>query len=205
MVKDEMDKSSEEMAKQKGAPEEARAQEEKVKPEGAGEDKEMATIPLKEYEALNEAKRERDSYRDKYLRVHAEFENARKRLERERREFYSYAHEGFVTEFLPILDSLEMASKHMNEKGDLKAVRRGMEMIHQEVQKFIGGLGVVRIKTLGEKFNPHLHEAIEVIESDDKEENSIIEELKAGYTLNGKLLRPVGVKISRKKDKGKKT
>ena len=156
---------------------------------------EMVTIPKKEYEVLKVKHDERDSYYDKYIRAHAEFENAKKRIEKEKGDFLKYANEGFIIDFLPIIDSLEISEKHIKEAKDFKAVQEGVDMIHLQIQKFLKDIGVERVKTAGEKFNPNLHEAVETVDLKDKEEGIIVEELKPGYTFNGKLLRPASVKI----------
>ena len=156
---------------------------------------EMVTIPKKEYEVLKVKHDERDSYYDKYIRAHAEFENAKKRIEKEKGDFLKYANECFIIDFLPIIDSLEISEKHIKEAKDFKAVQEGVDMIHLQIQKFLKDIGVERVRAAGEKFNPNLHEAVETVDLKDKEEGIIVEELKPGYTFNGKLLRPASVKI----------
>lgn len=159
----------------------------------------MVSIPKKEYEALKAKHDERDSYYDKYIRAHAEFENAKKRLDKEKDDFQKYANECFVIDFLPIIDSLEISEKHIKEAKDFKAVQEGVDMIHSQIQKFLKDIGVEKVRTVGEKFNPHLHEAIEALEADNKEEGLIVEELKPGYMFNGRLLRPASVRIVKNK------
>lgn len=160
---------------------------------------EMITIPKKEFDALKSKSDERDGYYDKYLRAHAEFENTRKRLEKDKIDFLKYANERLILEFLPILDNLEIAEKHIKEAKDFKAVQEGVDMIQSQIQKFLKDVGVERIKTAGEKFDPHLHEAIETMDSGDKEDGIIVEEMKPGYRINGRLLRPASVKIVKNK------
>lgn len=173
--------------------------EEKKKNNNHPAEKEKAiTIPKEEYEALKAKADERDGFNDKYLRIHAEFENAKKRLEKEKVDFLTYAHEEFIVEFLPILDSLEIAERHVKEAKDFKAVQEGVNMIQDQIQRFLKDMGVERVKTIGEKFDPHVHEALEVEESNDKPEGIIVAELKPGYRLNGRLLRPASVKITKK-------
>src|SRR3989338_5084919 len=156
---------------------------------------ETVTISKQEYEALKAKHDERDAFYDKYVRAHAEFENAKKRLEKDKIDYARFANESFVIDFLPIIDSLEMSEKHIKEAKDFKAVQEGVEMIHLQIQKFLKDIGVEKVRTDGEKFNPHLHEAIETVEANDKEESLIVEELKPGYMFNGRLLRPASVKI----------
>ena len=160
---------------------------------------EKVTITGTEYNDLKAKAQERDAFYDKYLRGQAELENAKKRLEKERADFIKYANESFVIELLPILDNLEMAEKHIKEAKDFDAVREGVDMIQTQIQKFLKDIGVERVKASGEKFDPNLHEPIETEESSDLEEGLIVEELKPGYKLNGRLLRPASVKVVKKK------
>lgn len=147
------------------------------------------TVPKKEYEALQ----------DKYLRACAELENTKKRLEKEKVDSVKYANDSLILEFLPILDNLEIAEKHIKEAKDFKAVQEGVDMIQLQMQDFLKEIGVERIKTVGEKFDPHQHEVVEVVESLDKGDELIVEELKPGYKINGRLLRPALVKIGKEK------
>lgn len=176
----------------KGALQEPKAKDEKLLPE-------LVSMPKKDYEALVAKAREAEGFADKFLRSQAEFENARRRIEKEKHDFVKYANEGFVSELLPILDSLEIAEKHIEEAKDFEAVRQGVDMIQLQIQKFVKDLGLERVKTAGEKFDPHLHEAVETIDAPDKEEGLIVDELKPGYRFNGKLIRPAMVKIVKKK------
>ena len=166
----------------------------------AGNNKEeKVMITKQEYESLKAKVEDRDTVYDKYLRLHAELENARKRMEKEKAEFLRYANESLIIELLPIIDSLEIAEKHIKEAKDFKAVQEGVDMIQAQIQLFLKDIGIERIKTIGEKFNPHQHDAIETEESKDKEDGIIVSELTPGYKFNGKLLRPAAVKIAKSK------
>lgn len=170
----------------------------KVNPqELKGEDK--VTISLKEYEELKARATAGDIHYDKYVRAHAEFENAKKRMERDKQDSLRYANDSLLFQFLPIIDNLEMAEAHIKEAKDFNAVREGVDMIQIQIQKFLKDLGIEKIKTVGEKFDPHMHEAMEVEESADKEDGLIVSELKPGYRINGRLLRPASVKITKRK------
>lgn len=162
------------------------------------QDAENITMPKAEYDALKAKCGEADVYYDKFLRAHAEFENAKKRMEKDKLDFIRFANEGFLLEFLPIVDNLEIAEAHIKEAKDFKAVREGVDMIQLQIQDFLKNVGIERVKTVGEKFDPHMHEAIGTEESKDKEDGLIVAELKPGYKLNGKLLRPASVKIVKK-------
>lgn len=156
-------------------------------------------LPKAEYEALKTKADERDACYDKYLRLQAEFDNAKKRLEKDKSDLLRYANDGFLLDFMPILDNLEASEKHIKEAKDFKAVQEGIDMIHQQIQKFLKDIGVERVKTVGEKFDPHVHDAIEVDEKANGDDGMVVAELKPGYKLNGRLLRPASVKISKKK------
>lgn len=157
------------------------------------------TILKEEYDALKAKSEERDGFYDKYMRAHAEFENTRKRIEKDKIEFLKYANEALMMEFLPIVDNLEIAEKHIAEAKDFKAVREGVDMIQIQIQKFLKDIGIERIKVVGEKFDPHMHEAVETEESKDKDDGTIVAELKPGYRFNGRLLRPASVRIVKRK------
>jgi molecular chaperone GrpE len=174
------------------------------KPEKKHEkNREAVTLAKEEYDALKAKADERDAFNDKYVRAHAEFENVRKRLEKEKNDFLKYANESLIFEFLPIIDNLEMAEKHIKEAKDFNSVREGVDMIQLQIQKFLKDIGLDRIKTVGEKFDPHVHEPIETEESKDKDDGLIVAELKPGYRFNGKLLRPASVKIVKKNQEEK--
>ena len=161
------------------------------------------TIPLKEYEDLKARAATGDVHYDKYVRAHAEFENAKRRIEKDKQDSLRYANDSLIFQFLPIIDNLEMAEAHIKEAKDFKAVQEGVDMIQLQIQKFLKDLGIEKIRTIGEKFDPHMHEAIEVDESSDKEDGLIVAELKPGYKINGRLLRPSSVKIVKKRESDK--
>ena len=155
---------------------------------------ESMTISKQEYDTLRAKAEERDAVCDKYVRAQAEFENIRKRLEKDKIDFVKYANEGFIIDLLPIIDNLEIAEKHIKEAKDFKAVQEGVDMIQLQMQGFLKDIGLERLDP-GEKFDPHLHEPMETVEAPDKADGAIVAELKPGYKFNGKLLRPAAVKI----------
>lgn len=136
---------------------------------------------------------------DKLLRLGAEFENYKKRVQKEREELMKYAGEIFIFELLHIVDNFERAFQAADKTQDFLVLHKGVEMILKEVQDFLKEKGVKKIEATGTQFDPHRHEAIELVEREDKPENEIVEELQAGYELNGKVIRPAKVKVSKKK------
>lgn len=136
---------------------------------------------------------ERDELKDLLLRRQAEFENFRKRTERERSEYVQYAGAEFVKQLLPILDDFERALKA--ESGSPEYAK-GVEMIHHRMVETLKKLGLEPMETAGAHFDPHLHQAIERVETQDAEEGAILGEFQRGYHFKGKLLRPSMVKVA---------
>lgn len=126
-------------------------------------------------------------------RRQAEFDNFRKRAEREKSEVLEFAHSDSVRAILPILDDFERALK--TETSD-KAYARGMEMIYQRLSDSLKKLGLEPITTKGQKFDPHVHHAVDMVETSDVEEQTILDEYQPGYNFRGRLLRPAMVKVA---------
>jgi molecular chaperone GrpE len=133
---------------------------------------------------------------DKLLRLGAEFENYKKRVQREREELIKYAGESFILELLHIIDDFERAFSAADKTQDFKILHQGVEMILREVQEFLKTKGVKKMEVMDKEFDPHKHEAIEHVVREDKPENIIVEELQAGYELNGRVIRPARVKVN---------
>jgi molecular chaperone GrpE len=131
---------------------------------------------------------------DRLLRRQAEFDNFRRRAERERADVLEYANTETVRSILPILDDFERALK-VECTGNKEYVR-GMELIHQRLSDTLKKLGVEPISAKGLKFDPHIHHAVEMSETDAVEDHTILEEYQRGYNFRGKLLRPAMVKVS---------
>jgi molecular chaperone GrpE len=147
--------------------------------------------PVSEIQALKE---ERDGLYDRLLRKQAEFDNYRKRIERERSEFVQFASAELMKELLNVLDSFDRALQ--NTGGDIG----GFELIYKQLQDTMGRFGLKTIETKGQKFDPNIHQAVATQPSDEVEENTVVEEVRRGYTLHGRLLRPAMVTVSTKKE-----
>ena len=161
---------------------------EKYEPAVSGNGEEASTSEL---DALKE---ERDGLYDRLLRKQAEFENYKKRIDRERSEFVQFASAELMRELLNALDSFDLALR--NTGGDL----RGFELIYKQLQDTMGRFGLKPIEAKGQKFDPNFHQAVSTQPTDDVEENTVVEEMRKGYTLNGRLLRPAMVIVSTKKE-----
>ena len=161
---------------------------------------ETVPLPKKEYDELVEKAKKCGEYYDKWLRVHADFENARKRLEKEKLEFLRFATEDLILELLPIVDNFDRAINSHADADKNDPHLKGVIMIKDELHKLLEDYGVAKIKAAGEKFNPELHEAVTVVESDEHPEGTVLEELQPGYTMQGKVIRPASVKVTKKKE-----
>ncbi len=140
-------------------------------------------------------KEENERLKEKNLRKMADMENLKKRVAREKAEFYQYALSEFLTELFSILDNFERALES-KDQGDGKSFREGVEMIYKQYQDLLIKYGARPIEINDKKFDPHLHQAFITEESEDVEEPEIIEELQRGYTLHNRLLRPTLVKVA---------
>ena len=143
---------------------------------------------------LQALKDERDGLYDRLLRKQAEFENYKKRVERERSEFVQFASSELMKKLLTALDSFDLALR--NTGGDL----RGFELIYKQLQDTLARFGLKPIEAKGQKFDPNIHQAVATQPDNEVEENTILEEMRKGYMLNGRLLRPAMVTVAVKKD-----
>jgi len=147
---------------------------------------------------LEKIKAERDSLLDRLSRAQAEFENARRRATKEQQEFREYAISDAIKSLLPVVDSLERA---LQVKADAAEFRGGVELIYKQLQASLAKLSVSPIVSKGEPFNPHLHEAVEMVETSEVPDHQVIEELQRGYKFKDRLLRPAMVKVARNSGK----
>ncbi len=155
----------------------------------------VASVPTAELEAeLEKARSERAAYLDRAARIQAEFDNYRKRNAREQVEYRDYALAEFIKTLLPILDSLDRA---LNTNASLDDFRSGIELIDKQFHDALAKLGVQPVPAEGESFDPNLHQAVQMVETDEAEDNHIIDELQRGYKLKDRLLRPAMVRVAR--------
>lgn len=138
-----------------------------------------------------------ESLNDRLLRLHAEFENYKKRAARERGEFARFANEGLLLELLPVVDSLEHAVATTRLGIDAQGIADGLNVIHRLFQATLEKTGVKPIEALGHEFDPNFHQAVAQVESTDGRDNIAVEEVRKGYLLEGRLLRPAMVKVSK--------
>ena len=159
-------------------------------PEESAAEVQVAPVSREEFDQL---KAERDQLVDRLARLQAEFENARKRSERERIEFRDYAAGTVVEQFLPVLDNFELALK---SGGTTEQLRSGVELIVKQMEDILRQLQVMAIPTVGEAFDPRVHEAMGSVERLDLPDQHVAEEIRRGYKLRERLLRPALVRVA---------
>lgn len=140
---------------------------------------------------------ERDNLFDRLARLQAEFDNYRKRAAKERDDFRDFAVSDAARSILPVLDSFNLALK--NATGKPEDLRKGVELIHKQLQDVLQKMNVQRIPAQGEPFDPRVHEAIEMVESNDVPDHHVLEELQPGYRIKERLLRPAMVRVAKSK------
>lgn len=145
---------------------------------------------------LEEARRERDDYRERLLRQAAEFDNYRKRIERERREQAEMAAADLVRDILPLVDDLERALRADAGDEGTAAYRQGVELIHRRLVELLARRGARWIDPLGDDFDPRLHEAVAREPAEGRRDGEVIEVFSRGCLLGERLLRPAMVKVA---------
>jgi molecular chaperone GrpE len=143
-----------------------------------------------------EVQKERDEYRDLLLRTRAEFDNYRKRVERERLELTETAAFDLLGNLLPVVDDLERALSAPADASSAEAYRRGVELIHRQLLELLRQHGVKPIEALGTDFDPRRHQAVSHEATPGRREGEVIEEYRRGYLLGNRLLRPSMVKVA---------
>jgi len=149
----------------------------------------------------DELRQELAKANDRYLRMAADFDNFRKRQVKERQDLIAYANESMVLDILPVLDNLERALTASGGSKDTvegqAGVIRGVELTMRMFHQILSRSGVERMKAVGQKFDPHHHEAIAQVLTDEAEPETVVEEAEAGYSLNARVIRPAKVKVAK--------
>jgi molecular chaperone GrpE len=169
-----------------------------LSPTGPTEDEVRAPVPFEKFMELQEDKEE---LYDKLLRKQAEFENFRKRIEKEKQEFFDFALSSFIKDLLPVIDGLERGL-HAPEGETVESYKKGIELILKQFRDVLAIAGLQPIRAIGTIFDPNYHQAVMREESDSLAENEIIEELQRGYIYKDRLLRPSMVKVAVSIDSG---
>ncbi len=148
-------------------------------------------------QALGEAEERAKSHWEQYLRAVADLDNVRKRAQRDIEAANRYGLEKFAQELLPVRDSLELAVQNAEKASDIRSLKQGQDATLQLLVKALEKLGIVTINPVGEPFDPSRHEAMLAQPSNTAEPNSVLQVVQPGYELNGRLLRPARVIVSK--------
>jgi len=171
-------------------------------PAGDGDDRAAGSAEAKTSSAeppaleaeLQKIKAERDELYDRLARAQAEFDNARRRAAKEQQDFRDFATVDAIKQLLPVVDNFERALQAKSEPADFRA---GVELIYKQLQDVLTKLGVRPIAAKGAQFDPHVHEAIEMVETPDAADHEVLEEWQRGYKFKDRLLRPAMVKVAK--------
>ncbi len=174
-------------------------------PAEAGEGADPNVIPINASDAgaaseTEKLKAERDALLDRLARLQAEFDNARKRAVREQQDFREYAAADVIKNFLPVLDSFELALKvagGANSNSNSSDFRNGIDLIYRQFQDALQKSGVQPIVAVGQSFDPRIHEAVEMVDTTSVPDHHVLEELQRGYKYKDRLLRPAMVRVAR--------
>lgn len=166
-----------------------------VAPDAGAPENQSAVAEAGPPDEVRKLKAERDVLYDRLARQQADFENQRKRIAKEQAEYKDYALADAIRQLLPIVDSFDQAIKH--EGGEDKDFRSGVELINRQLHDALAKLGALPIPAVGEPFDPYLHQAVQLVDTDEIADNHVLEELQRGYKLKDRLLRPAMVRVAR--------
>ncbi len=167
------------------------------------EPEEVKTQEPHEKELIKElelTKKQLEEEKDRCLRLNAEFDNLRKRTQKEKEEFIKYANEKLVLELVDVLEALERGLENAKKSNNKDKLIEGMELIYKQLKNILEKNGLSPIKALGEKFDHYKHEAMMQTTTDECEDGTILEEFARGYMLNNKVIRYSKVRVSKKKE-----
>jgi molecular chaperone GrpE len=149
---------------------------------------------------LEDKQKEAEELYDRLLRKQAELENYRKRMQKEKAELIKFATEGLISDLLPVMDDFERAIEASNSTQDPQAMREGIKLIFNQLQAVLSKAGLEGVNAVGEQFDPTKHEAVRLVESSEHKDSIVLEELRKGYTLNNRILRPSMVAVAKERN-----
>ena len=149
-------------------------------------------------QSVDEQKKKAQDYYEQLLRLKADFENYRKRSDAEKREHFEDGKNSLITELIDVFETVKLAKGMMEKATNGESVHQGLHLIEKKLAEILKLHEVTAIISVGEKYNPLLHEVVGVVENDEVEDDIIVEEIKAGYKIDDKILKPAIVKIAKK-------
>jgi len=177
----------------------------KTDPNESGANEPSPDVPQAKYELVDAATwklaskvlADSKELQEKAARQQAEFDNFRKRLEREKSEAVKYANGALLEELLPVIDNFELGLMAADSASDAKSIAMGMQMVKTQLDKFIEESGMSAIEAVGQEFDPNLHEAVSQQETDEHPDGTIIEQSRKGYKMGDRLIRPASVVVAK--------
>ncbi|WP_411343228.1 nucleotide exchange factor GrpE [Paenibacillus sp. WLX1005] len=160
---------------------------------------EAAETPIEEVVSRAELERlqaQADDQTQRLLRAQADFDNFRRRTQKEKEDLAKYASAGLITELIPVIDNFERAMATKPDSPELESFNKGVDMIFRQLSDVLKNTGLTPMESVGQPFNPEFHQAVMQVESDEHEEGTVVEELQKGYILKDKVIRPAMVKVS---------
>lgn len=160
---------------------------------------EAAETPIEEVVSRAELERvqaQADDQTQRLLRAQADFDNFRRRTQKEKEDLAKYASAGLITELIPVIDNFERAMATKPDSPELESFSKGVDMIFRQLSDVLKNTGLTPMESVGQPFNPEFHQAVMQVESDEHEEGTVVEELQKGYILKDKVIRPAMVKVS---------
>lgn len=145
---------------------------------------------------VEELKKQAEENHQRFLRAQADFDNFRRRTQKEKEEFAKYASFKLIEQLLPVVDNFDRALAASKGSSDYEALAKGIDMIFRQLEQVLTSEGLQKMEAVGQPFNPEYHQAIMQVESDEYEEGTVVEEVQAGYLLKDKVIRPAMVKVS---------
>jgi len=172
---------------------------EKVEQEEIKEEHSTAA-EIEEIKDVEKIEKELSELKNKYLRLYADFENYKRLAAKEKEELIKYSNEELIRELLSVIDHLELALQHSSNNADYSAstLAEGVQMILKELKTILEKFGIVSIDALGKPFDPFVHHAMSQIETEESDENMVVEEFRKGYMLKDRVLRASLVGVSKK-------
>lgn len=157
---------------------------------------EEQAVDMKDNSELSKLQAELEEQQQRVLRTQADFDNFRRRTQKEKEDLAKYASSLLITELLPVIDNFERALSTGTDNPEVSSYAKGVEMIFRQLEGVLKAEGLEEMNSVGQPFNPEFHQAIMQVESDEYEEGIVVEEVQKGYKLKDRVLRPAMVKVS---------
>lgn len=164
--------------------------------EAGSDTAEPTTEQVVSKDELDRAQAHAEEQTQRLLRAQADFDNLRRRTQKEKEDLAKYASAQLITELIPVIDNFERAMATKPDHPELESFSKGVDMIFRQMSDVLKNAGLTTMETVGQPFNPEFHQAVMQVESDEYEEGTVVEELQKGYVLKDKVLRPAMVKVS---------